>query len=232
LAYYCVASPSPLSLNSSTSHKYHVIINGIGGIAAANIYSMDFDNNEVRTMITHIPFNHHKSFPTKQDAFTYLVLYFPYIKTPTDVTFMNENCPKKSSNLTKPSCHFQEISDLNFIPPSRDIKEFFHYDHLQHAIKTTRDAATLRMICKGCSPIDNYTLTNYFPPSPPTPLAHMKLHSPNHPSIHTTYTVQIKILHHKILPSLWDIILLFPPHNQIHPPPPPPTTRQCIDAFY
>jgi hypothetical protein len=109
---------------------------------------MDFDNNEVFTMITHIPFNHHKSFPTKQDAFTYFALYFPHIKTPAKVTFMNENCPKEQSNLTNPSCCFQEISGLNFIPPSRNVKEFFYCNYLPPAIKAKRDAATLRMISK------------------------------------------------------------------------------------
>jgi hypothetical protein len=88
-----VASISPLSLHSNTSHKFYTIINGVGGIAVAKVYSMDFDNDGIRTMITHVPFNQHKLFTTHQESWTFFVAFFPHIKSPNEATFMNENCP-------------------------------------------------------------------------------------------------------------------------------------------
>jgi hypothetical protein len=85
-------STSLLSLHSNTSHKFYTIINGVGDIAVANVYSMDFDNNGIRTMITHVLFNQHKSFTTHQEAWTFFVAFFPHIKSPDEATFMNENC--------------------------------------------------------------------------------------------------------------------------------------------
>ncbi len=109
-------------------------------------------------MITHIPFNQHKLFTTHQEAWTFFIPFYPHIKSPDEATFMNENCPHKASNLTNPSQQFQNIQGLNFIPPpSRDLKEFFHYNHLPTHIKEKFYAASLRMQAQGCSPIDGYT---------------------------------------------------------------------------
>jgi hypothetical protein len=168
-AYFHVASTSPLSLHSNTSHNFYTIINGVGGIAVANIYSMDFDNNGICTMITHIPFNQHKSFTTHQEAWTFFVAFFPHIKSPNEATFMNENCPCEASNLTNPSWQFQNIQGLHFIPPSRDVKELFHYDHLPANIKEKRHTASLCMQTQDCSPINGLTfIPSSNPPSTTT----------------------------------------------------------------
>jgi hypothetical protein len=98
-----VAFTSPLSLHSNTSHKYYTIINGVGGIAVANVYSMDFDNDSIRTMITHVPFNQHKLFTTHQEAWTFFIAFYPHLKSPNKAMFMNENCPREASNLMNPS---------------------------------------------------------------------------------------------------------------------------------
>jgi hypothetical protein len=121
-----VASTSPLSLHPNTSHKFYTIINGVVGIAVTNVYLMDFDNDGICTMITHVPFNQHKSFTTHQEAWTFFFDFFPHIKSPNEATFMNENCPPEASNPTNPSQQFQNIQGLHFIPPGRDAKEFFH----------------------------------------------------------------------------------------------------------
>jgi hypothetical protein len=96
---------------------------------------MDFDNDGICTMITHVPFNQHKSFITHQEAWTFFIAFYPHLKSPDEATFMNKNCPDKASNLTNLSRQFQNIQGLNFIPPSRDVKEFFHYNHLPTHIK-------------------------------------------------------------------------------------------------
>jgi hypothetical protein len=59
-ALYRVQANSALRMNATTpSHKFYVIINGIGGLATSNIYAMNFDNDGVRMLITHVPFSHH-----------------------------------------------------------------------------------------------------------------------------------------------------------------------------
>jgi hypothetical protein len=175
-----VAPTSPLSLHSNTSHKYYTIINRVSGIAVLNVYLMDFDNDGMRTMITDFPFNQCKSFTTHQEAWTFFIAYYPHIKSPNKATFMNENCPCKVLNLTNPSQQFQEIQGLNFILPSRDVKEFFHYDHLPTQIKEKCYAASLRMQAQGCSSIDGYT---FIPSSDPSSTTTNATYNTNaHPS--------------------------------------------------
>jgi hypothetical protein len=118
-ALYRVQANSSLRLSTAPIHKYYVVINGIGGLSTANIYAMDFDNDGIRLLITHVPFSLHKSFPTYPEAWAYFTSYYPHINTPDEATFMNENCPRESSNLTNPSPRFQEIQGLNFTPPTR-----------------------------------------------------------------------------------------------------------------
>ena len=106
-------------MNATTpSHKFYVIINGIGGLATSNIYAMNFDNDGVPMLVTHVPFSHHRSFPTYPEAWSYFTSYYVHINTPDDATFMNTNCPAESSNLNNPCPRFQEIQGLNFTPPA------------------------------------------------------------------------------------------------------------------
>jgi hypothetical protein len=94
--------------------------------------------------------------------------------------FMNENCPREALNLTNPSQRFQEIQGLNFILPGRDIKEFFHYDHLPTHIKDKCYAPSLRIQAQGCSPIHGYT---FIPSSnPPSTTTNTTYNTNTHPS--------------------------------------------------
>ncbi len=97
---YRITHTSPLSILPVASHKYYVIINGVGGIAIANIYSLNFDNGGLHSMINHVPFNMHQSFATDPEAWTFFTTFYPLIKSPDDVTYMNKNCPVETSNLT------------------------------------------------------------------------------------------------------------------------------------
>jgi hypothetical protein len=71
---------------------------------------MNFDNNGLCSMITHIPFNTHQSFATHPEAWTYLTTFYPLIKSPDDAKSMNKNCPAEASNLTNSSKHFCDLS--------------------------------------------------------------------------------------------------------------------------
>jgi hypothetical protein len=127
-ALYRVQANSSLRLNATTpSHKFYVVINGIGGLATCNIYSMNFDNDGIRMLITHVPHSHHKSFQTYQDAWTSYTSYYTHITTPDEATFMNENCPAESTNLNNPCRRFQEIEGLNFIQPAHSVRAILHY---------------------------------------------------------------------------------------------------------
>ena len=165
-ALYRVQANSSLRLSTTPIHKYYVVINGIGGLSTANIYAMDFDNDGIRLLITHVPFSLHKSFPTYPEAWTYFTSYYPHIKTPDEATFMNENCPREASNLTNPSPRFQEIQGLHFTPPHPNVRAFKHYDEVSDNVKTKRDAASDRMTSLRCTPLDGFTfLHSYDPPS-------------------------------------------------------------------
>jgi hypothetical protein len=166
-ALFRVQTSNSLRLNATTpSHKFYVIINGIGGLATTNIYALNFDNDGVRMLITHVPFAHHKSFATYPEAWSYYTSFYTHISTPDDATFMNNNCPSESSNLNNPCPHFQEIQCLNFTPPASTVRAFVHYADLTHEIRSLRNASSNRMKNMSCTPIDGYTfLENHDPPT-------------------------------------------------------------------
>ena len=157
-----VAATSQLTLGSSVSHKFYAIVNGIGGIATANVYNMDFDVDGVRSLITHVPYNRHSSFPLEQEAWSYLIAHFPHITSPDDATHMNENCPSETTNLTNPSRLFQEKSGLRFSHPGKAVAEFTYFEHLPEEIKRKRIAGSDRMKARGLTPIDGYTFDENF----------------------------------------------------------------------
>ena len=190
-ALYRVQANSSLRISATPSHKFYVVINGIGGISTTNIYALDFDNDGIRLLIQHVPFSMHKSFGTYPEAWTYFTSYYTHISTPDDATFMNENCPRESSNLTNPCQRFQEIQGLNFVTPSQTVRAFKHYDDLHDDIKLKRDAASHRMASIGCTPLDGFTfLAAHDPPTtvwisslapPPAPFPQDDTHHHNHP---------------------------------------------------
>ena len=164
-ALFRVQTSNSLRLNATTpSHKFYVIINGIGGLATTNIYALNFDNDGVRMLITHVPFAHHKSFATYPEAWSYYTSFYTHIATPEDATFMNNNCPAECSNLNNPCPRFQEIQGLNFTPPACTVRAFVHYSDLTQDIRSLRDASSNRMTNMCCTPIDGYTfLDNHDP---------------------------------------------------------------------
>ena len=165
-----IAKNNPLPLQSQLILKYYVIVNGAGGIAGAGIFQMNFNDDGVCAHITNVPFNIHKSFHTEVEAWTYLSSFYPHVRSPDDISFMNENCPKEASNLTNPSPRVREVSGLAF-SSHRNINEFFYFDDLPDTIKTKRLAAT-RMLNLGLHPYDDYTFLpithTITSPSPPT----------------------------------------------------------------
>ena len=125
---------TPLNLQPTLSNKFYVIINGVGGIATANVYRLNFNNDGVQARVTNVPFSMHKSFTTEIEAWNYFTLYFPHAKSHSDANFMNKNCPVEASNLTNPSRRFQEASGLNFTIP-HNTHEFFYFDNLSTSIQ-------------------------------------------------------------------------------------------------
>ncbi len=160
---YRIQQTSPLGLQPKFSHKFYVIINGVGGIAVANVSQLNFNDDGIRARVINVPFSSHKSFPTEVEAWNYFTLYYPHINSPSDAKFMNENCPVEASNLNNPSRHFQEVSGLNFNIPC-NTHEFLHFDNLPPTIQASRRAASARMIQLGLTPINDFTFLR----SPPT----------------------------------------------------------------
>ena len=164
-ALYRVQRNSSLRLNATApSHKFYVVINGIGGLATCNIYAMNFNNDGVRTLVSHVPYNHHVSFATYQESWTYFTSFYTHISTPDDIKFMNENCPAECTNLNNPCPRFQETEGLNFIPPPCSARAIVHYADLEPNIRLKRDTSSNRMRALSCTPIDGYTFLHHHDP--------------------------------------------------------------------
>jgi hypothetical protein len=175
-----ISKTSNLTIRSPTSHKYYVIINGVGGIAVANIHSMNFDNGGIRTLINHVPFNWHQSFPTHAEAWTYFTSYFPQLRTPDDALFMNDNCPAETSNLTNPSKLFRDLSGFT-TDYTANTREFFYFDHLPPNTKAKRLAASRRMFDLGLTPSDDTTFLPLPIPNTTTTTPITPNHTPTRP---------------------------------------------------
>jgi hypothetical protein len=191
---YRIARTSNLSIYSNASHKYYVIINGVGGIAVGNIYSMNFDNGGIRTLINHVPFNMHQSYATHPEAWTYLTSFFPHLHTPEDALFMNKNCPAKASNLMNPIKLFRDLTGFT-VNSALNTREYFYFDHLPPDIQAKCLGASRHMFKLDCNPSNDYTFFPIPPPTTPTtpptgPLATVpNLFIPiTHPATTTTTT--------------------------------------------
>jgi hypothetical protein len=77
---YRITQTSPLGLQPKFTHKFYVIINGVGGIAVANVFQLNFNDDGIRARIINVPFSSHKSFPTEVEAWQYFTSYYPHIK--------------------------------------------------------------------------------------------------------------------------------------------------------
>jgi hypothetical protein len=110
------------SFQASKHMKYHVIINGMGGISTANIYFAHFDDNNIRTLTNGIAPSLHKSYNTFSEAFAaFQVYYYPYCTTKQHIDFMNANAPLESSNLNNPCPNFRYLLG-NYTPdPTKEV---------------------------------------------------------------------------------------------------------------
>jgi hypothetical protein len=174
LPYY---KTSPLGLQPKFTHKFYIIINGVGNIVVANIFQLNFNDDGIQARISNVPFSSHKSFPTEAEAWQYFTSYYPHVKSPSDAQFMNENCPIKASNLNNPSQHVQEVSGLNF-NISYNTHEFFHFNDLPATIQAKHHAASAPMHQLGFTPIDDFTFL-HLPPTGTT--ASTNIVAPLHP---------------------------------------------------
>ena len=172
-----ITQTSPLALQPKFTHKFYVIINGVGGIAVANVFQLNFNDEGIRARVSNVPFCSHKSFPTEIEAWQYFTSYYPHIQSPSDAKHMNENCPAEASNLNNPSRRFQEVSGLTFNIP-RNTNEFFHFDDIPAAIQATHIAASERMYQLGLTPIDDFT---FLDPQQNAPTTSPPTVSPFHP---------------------------------------------------
>ena len=156
-SHFRARTTSALAITSLHAHKYHAVINGVGGIACANIYTGDFYASGISSLVTGIPYNRHFGFSTHPEAWSYFSTFFPHLTSPDDVKFMNQNCPKEASNLSNPSQHLRDLT--NFCPRI-DAGEFTYFDELSPPLQALRIAATARMHALGKTPSDGYT---FFP---------------------------------------------------------------------
>jgi hypothetical protein len=91
-----------MGLQPKFTHKFYIIINGVGGIAVANVFQLNFNDDGVQACVSNVPFSSHKSFPTEAKAWQYFTSYYPHVESTSDAQFMNENCLIEASNLNNP----------------------------------------------------------------------------------------------------------------------------------
>jgi hypothetical protein len=223
--HYRSAQHNALQLHNSPSKQYHVIINGSGGIAVANIYQRDFDSGGLRHLLSGVSFSINNKFSTFTEAFALLQYFYPHITCPDDADYMNANCCHDTSNLNNPSP--QIINQVGPYPQSRsNHTECFHFDELPAHQQALRQAATTRRILQKQGIMDSYTFEEkspppshtfaetsppppYPPPTPPTCLSHpptirVQSSSPNPTSTNNT--------HRSTIPSQTSTSQLYHPH--------------------
>ncbi len=113
--------PIQTSLQASKHMKYQVIINGMGGIATANIYFAHFDNNYTLTLTSGIAHSLHKSYDTFSEALAAFQVYYPHPTTKQHIDLMNAYAPLESSNLNNPCPYFRSLLG-NYTPdPTKEV---------------------------------------------------------------------------------------------------------------
>jgi hypothetical protein len=118
--------------------KYHVIINGMGGIATAKIYFAHFDDNNICTLTNGIAHSLHKSYDNFSEALATFQVYYPHCTTKQHIDFIDANAPLESSNLNNPCPYFGSLL-RNYRPdPTKEVT-YLDYEpshnfvnHLQH----------------------------------------------------------------------------------------------------
>jgi hypothetical protein len=108
-SHFTKSLPIQTSLQVFKHMKYHVIINGMGGIATANIYFAHFDDNNIHTLTIGIDHSLHKSYDTFSEALAAFQVYYPHCTTKQHIDFMNANVPLESSNLNNPCPYFRSL---------------------------------------------------------------------------------------------------------------------------
>jgi hypothetical protein len=221
--HYRANQNNVLQLYNTPNKQYHVIINGGGGIAVANIYQRDFDSGGLRHLLSGVSFSINNKFSTFVEAFALLQYFYPHITCPDDADYMNANCCHDTSNLNNPSP--QIINQVGPYPQSRTShSECFHFDELTDHQQALRRAATNRRILQKRNIMDSYTFEEKSPPppnNPPNPATDMSIAS-SHDNSETLLLSQPQ--HH-------------PSHQPIHHPLPniyiptaPPTPPPCFPS--
>ncbi len=101
--------PITTSIAKTNNNKYHIIINGRGGIATANIYHAHFNDNHSRYLTKGISHSEHRSADTFQEAIRYFQSWCPHCETQAHIDFMNLNAPLEVSNLNNPCPRLRQL---------------------------------------------------------------------------------------------------------------------------
>jgi hypothetical protein len=148
--------PVHLSLTSTKNHKYHVIINGQGGHATANIYHTHYDESNLRSLIDGVPYSINRAYETYEEALECFKQYYNHITTQEEIDFMNANAPLEASNLNNPCSVIREqIGQYN--RSNSNIKEHTWTNNTSdQTIGSLRHAASVRMEKLNLPPTASY----------------------------------------------------------------------------
>ena len=139
---------------TSSSNRYHVLPNPIGGIANAGIYKGHFDIDNYRPIAEHVSYPYYKSFPTEWEAMQYLQLFHAQCTTRAKILFMNYNAPVEATNMNNPSPRLRQLIGTPTTTPREQTD--FNMDRLEPFVILSRQEASRRMREQGLTPIDSY----------------------------------------------------------------------------
>jgi hypothetical protein len=144
------------SLASTKNNKFHVIINGQGGHATANIYFCHFDDSNLRSLVDGIPYSINRSYDNHGAALECFKQYYKDINNQEEIDFMNANAPLEASNLNNP-CPAVRDQVGTYTQSSSNTKEYtWTYNITDKTIGALRHAASVRMGKLKLPPTDSY----------------------------------------------------------------------------
>jgi hypothetical protein len=134
--------PTPISLSKTKNHKYHIIINRKGGIAAANIYFGHFNDDNICQLTQGISFSKFCLAETFNKALKEFQERYPHCLTQEHIDFMNLHAPLEAANLNNPCPKLRFI--INQSPISNQAKEFTWTDNTSNDIINQFQTAALQ----------------------------------------------------------------------------------------
>ncbi len=158
-----LSSPSKLNKNlpiyttvTIKNRKYYPIINGIGGIATANIYYGHWEDDGIINLVHGVSQSVHRSSDTYSGAMAQFTLWYSHCDTQEKIDFMNLNAIMEASNLNNPCPPLRQQYGPYVHDPDNTLNQTWTLNTVDPVILQLRTMASERMRSTNRSPTDCY----------------------------------------------------------------------------